>query len=44
MKKLIFSILIVILLLGITACGSTTIEKDITDKFETSVFMGKRQF
>jgi lysophospholipase L1-like esterase len=40
MKKLMMCFLIGILLIGITACGNTTAEKDITVKFKNSVFMG----
>ncbi|MDO7785868.1 GDSL-type esterase/lipase family protein [Desulforamulus aquiferis] len=40
MKKLIFSFLIGILLLGMTACGNTTAAKDVTANFKNSVFMG----
>ncbi len=40
MKKIMISLLIGILLVGITACGSQTTEKDITAAFENSVFMG----
>lgn len=40
MKKLIISFLIGILLVGITACGDKTVEKDVEVEFEKSVFIG----
>lgn len=40
MKKLIMGFLSCILLLGLTACGNTTAEKDVAAKFENSVFIG----
>lgn len=40
MKKLITNFLIGILLISMTACGNTTVKKDVTNKFENSVLMG----
>ncbi|SHK14043.1 SGNH/GDSL hydrolase family protein [Desulforamulus aeronauticus] len=40
MNKQIISFLMGVLLMGITACGNTTVEKDVTAKFKNSVFMG----
>ena len=40
MKKLMMGFLIGILLLGMTACRNTAAEKDVTDNFKNSVFMG----
>lgn len=40
MKKLMMGFLIGILLVGLTACGNRTAEKDVKLKFENSVFMG----
>lgn len=40
MDKLMISFLIGILLIGMTACGNTAAERDITDKFRNSVFIG----
>lgn len=40
MKKLMISFLTGILLIGMTACGNTTTAKDVTDKFQNSVFIG----
>lgn len=40
MKKLIISILLVILLIGMTSCGNKTAEKDITTDFKNSIFVG----
>lgn len=40
MKKLSMGFLSCILLLGLTACGNTTAEKDVAAKFENSVFIG----
>jgi lysophospholipase L1-like esterase len=40
MKKIMISFLIGILLVGVTACGNKTAEKDVTALFKNSVFMG----
>lgn len=40
MKKLMIGVLTVILAIGMAACGNTTAQKDVSDKFENSVFMG----
>lgn len=40
MKKIMISFLIGILMVGVTACGNKTAEKDVTDQFKNSVFMG----
>lgn len=40
MKKLMVGFLISILLIGMTACGSKTAERDVAAKFKNSVFMG----
>ncbi|KUO58670.1 MAG: lipase [Gracilibacter sp. BRH_c7a] len=40
MKKIFFSFLIGILLIGMTACGNTTNEEDVKFKFTNSVFIG----
>lgn len=40
MKKLFLCFLMSILVLNITACGNETTEKDVTDQFKNSVFLG----
>jgi lysophospholipase L1-like esterase len=40
MKKLMMCFMIGILLIGTVACGNKTAEKDATDQFKNSVFMG----
>ncbi|MEG6521274.1 SGNH/GDSL hydrolase family protein [Desulfotomaculum sp. 1211_IL3151] len=40
MKKRIRCFLAGILLIGLTACGNTTVEEDVAAKFENSVLMG----
>lgn len=40
MKKLMMCFLVGILLIGTTACGNKTAEKDVTAQFNNSVFMG----
>nr|WP_312579238.1 GDSL-type esterase/lipase family protein [Sedimentibacter sp.] len=40
MKKIMISFLIGILLIYMTACGSTNDEKDVTSNFKNSVFIG----
>jgi len=40
MKKIMMGFLIGLLMLGVTACGSTTAAKDVTANFQNSVFIG----
>lgn len=40
MKKIIISLIVGSLMVGLTACGIKTLEKDVEVEFEKSVFMG----